>query len=145
MKQYCKDKDGLGATPQMSYKSQETYGTVLGGCCSQFACVFVITYVILALGGFIIGGRDYNAQTMQQYQPVNNPSEYSLSPYEMIPVLQVKSGPVLKPKYNDESLWQFGFSQIKSGSLPESIEPITCDKYITKYLGDLNEDQRTSI
>ena len=145
MKQYCKDKDGLGATPQMSYKSQETYGTVLGGCCSQFACVFVITYVILVLSGFIIAGRDYNQQTMQQYHPVNNSSEYSLSPYEMIPVLTVQSGPFDGNRvHNDESLWQFGFTQ-RDGGTRESIEPITCDKYIAKYLGDLNEDQRTSI
>ena len=144
MKQYCKDKDGLGATPQMSYKSHETYGTVLGGCCSQFACIFVITYVILALSGFILGGRDYNSQTLQQYQPVNNPSEYSLSPYEMIPVLTVQSGPALNRKHNDESLWQFGFYQVKNKTW-DPIEPITCDKYITKYLGDLNEDQRTTI
>ena len=60
----------------------------------------------------------------------------------MIPVLTVQSGPAWNRKHNDEKLWQFGFSQLTNG-IPKPIDAITCDEYITKYLGNLNEDQKS--
>lgn len=60
MKQFFKEQDGLGATPHMTYKKRETFGTVLGGCLSCFASAFVITYVALISSAFVFGGRDFN-------------------------------------------------------------------------------------
>ena len=111
MKQFFRDQDGMGATPQMSYKKKDRYGTVLGGCCSCCASVFVLVYVVLVFSGFVIGGRDYNQTTLQKYQPNLDPSVYNLSPYEMMPVVQILSGDGFST-YNDKSLWKITFFQV---------------------------------
>ena len=73
----------------MSYKAKESYGTVLGGCLSCCATMFVITYVGLVLAAFFIGGKDYDESVLKLYNPVESPDVYSLSPNQLIPSVQV--------------------------------------------------------
>ena len=65
----------------------------------------------------------------------------------MIPVTTIRSGDIKTGfTYNDPSLWRFQFLQNNGEEeLPNVIEAITCDKYMEKYLGDLNSDQKHSI
>ena len=52
MRNYLRGKDALGATPNMTYKSEESFGTSLGGCCSCFVTIFVAFYVLLSFWSF---------------------------------------------------------------------------------------------
>ena len=79
MKQFLKDQDALGATPGMTYKTKESFGTVVGGCLSCCVTIFVLVYVGLVVSAYIIGGRDYDQSTLQKYQPVIDPAVYNLT------------------------------------------------------------------
>ena len=65
----------------------------------------------------------------------------------MIPVAQVRSGSLVEGyRYNDPSLWRFEFIQVDGRqNKTKLISAITCDKYIDKYLKELNDDQLHSI
>ena len=60
MKQFFRERDALGYTPQMTYKKKEQFGTTLGGCCSQVVCCFIFVYVVTILAAFGFGGRNYD-------------------------------------------------------------------------------------
>ncbi len=59
MKQFFRERDGLGYKPQMTYKRKEKFGTTIGGCFSCCAQLFVLTYVGTIIAAFIIGGRNF--------------------------------------------------------------------------------------
>ena len=124
----------------MTFKKKKSFGTVLGGCLSCCASLFVLIYVSLVLSSYIIVGRDYDQATLQKYQPVVNPPVYNLTQYDMIPVVAIKSfwdDFNANHTYNDESLWKIKFYQVKD-MVKTEIPSMTCDKYIDTYLGDLN-------
>ena len=52
MQKFLRDNDSLGATPQMTYKKSESFGTTLGGCLSVCANIGIAFYVIIALLAF---------------------------------------------------------------------------------------------
>ena len=51
--QYLREHDELGSAPQLTYKTQDAFGTALGGCCSIFANIFLTTYMIVIAFGFM--------------------------------------------------------------------------------------------
>ena len=152
MKQYFRERDGMGYTPQMTYKSKEKYGTTIGGCCSCCVSVFVTTYVVLLISAFLIGGRDYNAQVSPNIIPLNEQETYTIKATDSIPYIQILSYekndtpgelPVLSINNNKENLWRFVFEIQKNidGKLSiEQYDGITCDIYMDTYLSDLNAD-----
>ena len=52
MKRFLRNRDALGAAPQMNYRGEETYGTLLGGTCTLCANLVVLSYLFLILSGF---------------------------------------------------------------------------------------------
>ena len=70
MKQYLRDKDGLGSSPHMTYKKNATFGTSVGGCCTLCANLFIICYLVIVLFGFCTT-RNYNTQQNTSYQPIS--------------------------------------------------------------------------
>ena len=102
----------------------------------------------MIISSYVIGGRDYDQTVMQKYESIVDPRIYDLTPYDAIPVLlsdSVQQGSQEAVKvYNDETLWKFEFYQQSDGGYT-FIAPITCNNYIQKYLGDLNEEQKRSI
>ena len=110
---------------------------------------FVILYLILVFTGIVIGGRNLDSTVLQKYNSAGagEVEAYNLTPYDLIPVSAIRSGTLQTGyTYNDPSLWRFQFIQIDAKEEnAEIIESITCDKYIEKYLGDLNSEQRDSI
>ena len=133
----------------MNYKGQERYGTTLGGCISCFVFYFLIAYVILVGAGIVIGGRNLDSTVLTGYNGAveGHVYEYDLTPYDLIPVTSIRSGSIQTGfTFNDPSLWRFQFLQYNGlEEIPIVIQPITCDKYIEKYLGGLNDEQRNSI
>ena len=53
------NRDGLGQTPQMTYKKEETYGTTLGGCVSCCASILIFGYVLTILGAYTFMEPNY--------------------------------------------------------------------------------------
>ena len=67
MKEYFRDKDGLGTWPKMNYKGKEMYGTTVGGMFSCAATLFVWFYVCTVLGAFLFGAKNYNQTTSFEF------------------------------------------------------------------------------
>ena len=63
MKKFLRGQDVLGATPQMSYKKETTFGTSCGGCCSLIANITLVAYMIVMLIGFLVEPSYNLAQT----------------------------------------------------------------------------------
>ena len=87
----------------------------------------------------MIGGRDFDQTVLQKYESIVDPRIYDLTPYDAIPVLSCESVDGETKVYNDEKLWKFEFYQRTDDGFT-SITPITCDSYIKKFLGNLNEE-----
>ncbi len=88
MKKWLRARDGMGATPQMTYKSDETYGTALGGLFSCTCRYFIAFYVALVFFGFF-SSRSFNETKTIGFQPIIDAPVYEVSAEEMIPVYQV--------------------------------------------------------
>lgn len=63
MKNFFRDRDALGAIPQMTYKSSQTYGTALGGFCSCIVTICTLVYVTIIMSAFLFASRNYNTTT----------------------------------------------------------------------------------
>ena len=88
MKQWLKKKDGLGATPQMTYKSNESFGTACGGCCSVIARCSVLFYVSVVLFGFF-SDINFNEDTQVEYHSVTDASTYILKSEDGFPAISL--------------------------------------------------------
>ena len=140
MKQFFRDRDGLGQTPNMTYKQSETYGTTLGGCVSCCATIVIQLYIIVVLGSLIIMEKNYGQTTVDLLLPLADTPIYTLSPLDIVPAYQVYSTSNGQSSYNDESTWTIQFFK-ESTKVDESdpsgyttellpVDSILCSEYI---------------
>ena len=121
MKQYFRDRDGLGATPQMTYKKNETYGTTLGGCCSVCCRFFILFYVSLVIVGFFMTSN-YEETTQTLYQSLQDPETYSVSSSDIIPTYQIVYNNGTEIVINDRNFYNVTY-WLNSEDDEDSAEP----------------------
>ena len=135
MKQFFRDKDGLGHTPAMTYKSRESHGTTIGGCVSVCATAAIWAYIGIILGAFFFMESSYGQTTVDLILPLDDTPVYEMTAIDIIPAYQVKTTLNDVVSWNDASLWKMEF--IESDTSPDQgsafMEPVTaipCDEYI---------------
>ena len=146
MQKWLRARDGLGATPQMTYKSNETYGTSLGGLFSCTCRYFIGFYVSLVFFGFFFSSNFSESRT-SGYSPNEGGPVNNVSAYDMIPAFQVMTldSDQTPTDINNSTLFEIELTVKSPGFKSEPVASLTCDEYITKYLSDLNEDQLSTI
>ena len=148
MLDFLKDQDQLGATPQMTYKGNAQYQTVVGGCCSCFASFIVTAYIFITIFSFV-ADKSYNQTTTVGFNPLENPDPQLLDSKDLIPAFQVRTENLSGTKItslNDASYFDMYYQIIEHGEQDKKVvKAITCDKFIDKYLSDLSSKQLNSI
>ena len=84
MKQFLRDNDSLGASPQMTYKKGSLFGTSLGGCCSILLNLTLGSYIIAMLFGFF-KTPNYNLSATEHYLNRMQTVPYELTSNDLIP------------------------------------------------------------
>ena len=69
----------------MTYKSNETYGTSLGGLCTFLAKIISLIFILGLTLSFFFGGREFEMQIKPDYLEITEKKNYEVKGYDFIP------------------------------------------------------------
>jgi len=124
VKSFLTDQDQVGVPVSLSYKSEDSHKTVVGGVCSIFCSLFIVFYSVTLIGGLIwkpstneISNYEYE-KTLQMLEPVLNTTDYEM--FHMIGIRSAQPNPGAGVEYDQNDAYDV---KIITHGLDKDLKP----------------------